>query len=178
MRNNGGVAIALCQFYGAKSFGQRTDLVNLNEDGVCATEFDTFFKIFDVGNEEVVAYELAVLADKIGKDLPACPVVFGHTVFDGIDRIFFNEFFQELCLLFGCELGSVGTLFPGIIVHTVLEEFGGSAVESDGDVATGNVAGFFDSLDNYVECVFSSVESGSETAFVAYGSAQATCFQN
>ena len=57
-RNGGddsGVAVALSEFDGAEGFGERTDPVNLNEDGVCAAELDAFFEVLDVGDEEVVA---------------------------------------------------------------------------------------------------------------------------
>ena len=82
MRDNCGVTVALCEFYGAESFGERTDLVYLYEDRVGATFFDTAFEVLDIGYEQVVAYELATVADKVGENLPACPVVFRHTVLD------------------------------------------------------------------------------------------------
>ncbi len=57
MRDNCGVAVALSELYCTESLGERTDLVNLNEDRVGAAFFDTALEILDVGNEEVVAYE-------------------------------------------------------------------------------------------------------------------------
>ncbi len=42
---------------------------------------------FRVGDEEVVADELAAGADLVGQQFPADPVLLGHTVFDRDDRI-------------------------------------------------------------------------------------------
>ncbi len=173
MGDNGGVAVALSEFDGAEGFGEGADLVHLNENRVGAAEFDALFEVLDVGNEEVVADELAVFADEVGENLPAFPVAFGHAVFDGVDGIFFNEFLEEFGLLCAGELGSVCALLPRVVVNAVVEEFGGSAVETDGHVAAGHVACLFDSLDDNVEGVFSAVEGGSEAAFVANGGAEA-----
>ena len=82
MGDDSGVAIALSELNGTEGLGKRANLVNLNKDRVGAAELDTLFKILNVGNEQVVAYELATVADKIGKNLPAFPVAFGHTVLD------------------------------------------------------------------------------------------------
>ncbi len=101
MGDDGGVVVALCHLYGAQCLGEGTDLVDLYKDRVGATEFDALFKIFYVGHEEVVADELAAVADHVGENLPAFPVVLVHTVFDGVDGVFVNEVAEELGLLFG-----------------------------------------------------------------------------
>ncbi len=82
MRDNSSVTVTLCELYCTQSLSQRTDLVNLNENRVGAAFFDTAFKILNIGYEKVVTNELATVADKIGENLPACPVVFSHTVLD------------------------------------------------------------------------------------------------
>src|SRR5437016_10994036 len=39
------------------------------------------------GHEDVVAHELHLLAEPVGQELPPVPIVFGHAVLDGDDRI-------------------------------------------------------------------------------------------
>ena len=167
MRDHSGVAVTLSELDSAKSLGKRTDLVNLYKNGVSATFVDSAFEIFYIGNEEVITFELATVADEIGEELPTCPGVLCHTVFDGIDRIFFHEFLEVLSLLFRGEFGSAFALFPGVVIYAVMIEFGGSAVKTDGNVLSGNVACEFDSLDDNVESIFSSIESRRATDFIA-----------
>ena len=178
MGDNCGVAIALSQFYGAEGFGERADLVYFHQDGVGATGFDTFLEVFNVGYEQVVAYELATVADEVGENLPAFPVVFGHAVFDGVDGELFNQAFEVFGLFSAGAFGSAFAFFPSVVVNAVFVEFGRSAVEADGNVLTGHVAGEFDSLDDYLESIFGAVEGGSETAFVANGGGEVTFFEH
>ena len=178
MRDDSCVAVALSELYCAESLCERTDLVDLDKDGVGAAEFDTFFEVFDVGDEEVVADELTTVADEVGEDFPAVPVVFCHAVLDGVDGEFFNEFLEEFCLLFASEFGSVCALLPCVVVYAVVEEFAGCAVETDGYVLAGYVACFLNGLNDDVECVFCSVKCGSETAFVANCSAETAGFEH
>ena len=51
---NGSVAVFLSQFDGIQRFGQGTDLVDLDEDGVGGGGFNTTAQEFDVGNEQIV----------------------------------------------------------------------------------------------------------------------------
>ena len=71
-----------------ESFGKRTDLVNLDEDRVCSTLLDTLLEVLNIGNEEVITYELALVADSFGKFNPSFPVVLIETILDRVDRIF------------------------------------------------------------------------------------------
>ena len=52
------------------------------------------------------------------------------------------------------------------MILAVLVELRRSAVETDGHVLAGYIAGELDSLDDAVESILGAVESGSETAFV------------
>ena len=47
---------------------------------------DAALQALAVGDEQVVADELDLVAEGVGEELPAVPVVFGHAVFDGDDR--------------------------------------------------------------------------------------------
>ena len=90
-----------CRFCKKHTLHRRANLVDFDENRVCAAEFDTFFEVLDVGNEEVVANELAAVTDEVGENLPAFPVAFGHAVFNRVDGEFLDEFLEE----FGLECG-------------------------------------------------------------------------
>ena len=53
----------------------------------------------DVGDEQIVADELAFVADEIGQRLPALPIVLGHAVLDRRDGISGDELREVFGLL-------------------------------------------------------------------------------
>ena len=61
-----------------------------------------------------------LVTDGVGESLPAVPVVFVATVFDGVDRVFFGEFFKVCCLLFGVALCAAFTFELRVVIDTVL----------------------------------------------------------
>ena len=122
MRDNCGIAIALCKFDGAEGFSERANLINLYEDRVGAAFVDTALEVLDVGYKEVVADELATVADEVGKNFPALPVVLVHAVFDGVDGEFLHERLEEFGLLLAGKLGCALALFPGVVVNAVMIE--------------------------------------------------------
>ncbi len=99
--------------------------------------------------------------------LPSFPVVFVHTVFDRVDRIFVNQI-QQVSHLFGSSpFGTVGTFKLRIIVDTLLiVKLGSSTVHSDCHIFTRFVSGSFNSGHNRTQSIFRTVESRSKTTFV------------
>jgi len=59
-------------------FGNRPDLVELDEDGVGTPSSMAALQPLDVGDEDIVAHNLNASAQLVGKDSPACPVVLGQ----------------------------------------------------------------------------------------------------
>jgi hypothetical protein len=76
---------------GIEGLGEGADLVHLHEDRVGGAGLDALLEELDVGDEEIVADELDLVADGVGELLPGGPVVFGAAVFDGDDRVFGAE---------------------------------------------------------------------------------------
>lgn len=95
MRDNCSVASVFRHLDCSQSFGQRTDLVEFDQDGVSDTFFDTFFQDLGVGYEQVVTNQLDFVAQNFGLVCETIPVRFVQTVFDGNDRILFGQFFQK-----------------------------------------------------------------------------------
>src|SRR6185437_5999920 len=75
MRYDGGVAGALGHFNGIQRFGEGADLVHLDEDGVPYPAFDSLSESLGVGDEEVIPHELNAVAQALGEELPAVPVI-------------------------------------------------------------------------------------------------------
>ena len=55
------------QLDGLKRLRQRADLVDLHEDGVGGLGFDAFLEVLSVGDEEIVADELDLVAELVGE---------------------------------------------------------------------------------------------------------------
>ena len=152
-------------------------MVYFDQDRVGATFLDTFRQEVDVCNEQVVTHQLATVTDTVGQLLPAFPVIFVHTVFDRVDRVFVDQFFQVVYLFVGSTFYAFVTFELRIVVDTVFVELRRSAVHTDHDVFAWFVSGSLDSGKDRVQSIFRSFQSRSETTFVTYGSAQATVMQ-
>ena len=82
MRHHDSVASFESHLDCIERFRQRTDLVDLHQNGIGAAMFDAVGEPGDVGDEQIVANQLALAADQIGQFLPALHVIFGHAVLD------------------------------------------------------------------------------------------------
>ena len=76
---------------GVEGFGQRADLVDLDEQRVGEAVLDPLLQPQRVGDEQIVADELALVADEVGERLPAHKIIFAHPVFDRLDRIVVDQ---------------------------------------------------------------------------------------
>ena len=63
---------------GVEGLGQGADLVYLDENCVCSAQSDTLLDTLGVGDEQVVADDLNLVAEALGHQLPAFPVVLAH----------------------------------------------------------------------------------------------------
>ena len=89
MADDGGVTIFLSEFHGVQGFGQGTDLIHFDEDGVGGAGFDAAPEEFDVRDEEVVTDELDTVTEFVRQGLPVLPIAFGAAVFDANDGVLF-----------------------------------------------------------------------------------------
>ena len=87
MADHRGPPGALGHFDRGERFGQRADLVDLDEDRVGDLLLDAFLQDLRVGDEDVVADQLHARAELVVERLPAVPVALGHAVLDGDDRV-------------------------------------------------------------------------------------------
>ncbi len=90
MRQNRAVAVANGHVDGGEGFAQRADLIDFHEDRIGGAGLDPFFQEADVGDEQIIAHKLYFLANPVGEELPAGPVVLGKSIFQRADRIFLD----------------------------------------------------------------------------------------
>ena len=115
VRDHRRVAGAARQAHGVQRLRQRADLVHLDQDGVGHAGRDALLQRGRVGHEQVVADQLHALAQALGEQLPAVPVVLGLAVLDGDDRVAVGQIGQILdelgrrqAALLGFELVTAG----------------------------------------------------------------------
>ena len=168
--------MTMSHFDGIQCFCQWTDLVYFDQDRVGTTFFDTHSQEVYIGYEQVVTYQLAAVADTFGQFFPTFPVIFAHTVFDRIDRVFVDQFLQIVYLFVGCTFFTFVPFELGIIVDAVVVEFGRSTVHGNHYIFTRFVSGSFDGGNDRIQCIFGTFEVGSETAFITYGSTKSAIF--
>ena len=87
VRDDGRVGGGLRHVDGFEGFGERADLIHLDENRVGDAAVDAFAQDLRVRDEEVVADELNLIAERGGELRPPFPVAFSHAVFDRDDRI-------------------------------------------------------------------------------------------
>ena len=82
-----GVAGFLGHLDGVERLGERADLVDLDQNRVGNARLDALLQELRVGHEQIVADQLEFVAELVGDQLPAVPVVFGQAVLDRDDRV-------------------------------------------------------------------------------------------
>ena len=116
---------------GFERFRQRADLIDLDQDGVGGAFLDAFAQALRVGDEEIVADELDLVA--MGSvDLPAGPIVFRHAVFDRYDRILGGEPGQVLAGLESSVLRLAFQVVVAVLGNSVAAESSARATSLPG----------------------------------------------
>ena len=104
MADHSRITRTLGHLNGGKSFGQGTNLVDLDEDGIRNTFFNTFLEDFGVRHEQVITHDLYFFRQAVGQNFPSVPITFGHAVFNADDGVFVAPSRQHICPLFGSQL--------------------------------------------------------------------------
>ena len=99
-------------------------MIDFDKDGIGAAHGNAFFKEFHISHEQVVANQLATVADAFGQLLPAFPVVFAHAILDGVNRVVINQIFQVSYLFVGSTFFTIFAFKDGVVIDTVLKELG------------------------------------------------------
>ncbi len=174
MRDNGGEAGSLGHLDRFQGLGQRTDLVELDQDGVTDLLVDTALEDLGVGYEQVVTDQLYLFADLVGQDFPASPVGLVHAVFDGDDRVALGQASQVVS-----KTGRIEYLaFASQIVVAVFVELAGSAVQCQSNVITQGIASIGNGFGDGSQRIFVGRQVRRKATFITHGSVQAARLQN
>ena len=166
MRDHGGVAGAVGHLDGVQSLGQGADLVDLDEDGVADLLLDAHLQALHVGDEQVVAHQLHLVADGLSQHGPALPVVLAHAVLQGDDGILGGKVLPHVDQL----LAGHGLLGLGQVVAAglLVVPLGGSGVDGDHEVLAGLEAGLLDGGHDDLQGVLVLLQVGGVAALVAH----------
>ena len=107
--------------------------------------------------------------ERVGERLPAVPVLLGHPVLDGHDRVPVDQFHPVGRQLAGAE----GAALAGQHVVAVPPQLAGGGVEGDGDLLAGLAAGLFDRLEQEADRVLVGGQVRREATLVAHRGGQA-----
>ena len=176
MAHDAGVAGLLGGLDGLERLGERTDLVDLDQDRVGGAQLDALLEALGVGDEQVVAHQLHLVANAAGKLDPAVPVLLGHAVLDGDDGIGVDEFLPVIDHLGARVLHALALE----LVHARLGvvELGRGRVHGVHKVDAGLKARLLHGFGDVLERLGVGLEVGREAALVAYAAAQAGLVQH
>ena len=142
MRDDRRVSGAARGGHGFQGFGQRPDLVHLDQDAVGNALFDALTQADDVGDEDVVADKLQPLAELAGQRPPSSPIVFSEPILDRDHRVTAGPRFPAIDELAGVER----LAFALELVGPIAIELGGRRVERDRHLGAGLVTAALDRL--------------------------------
>ena len=163
MAHDGGVAGAVCHIHGIQSLGQGPDLVDLHQDGVGQSLADPGRQTGRIGDEQVVADDLATIAQTLGQHPPAVEIILGTAVLDRDD----GEAFAQVGQIVDHGLGLERLALPGHDVFAVLEEFGRRDIEAEVEVLAGQIAGGLACAGDEAQGLLGRGQVGGEAALVA-----------
>src|SRR6267378_52751 len=182
VRDDGVVAGLAGHLDGINGFGDGTDLIEFDENGVGNSLLDAAREPRCVGDEEVISHQLDLFlgrsaADRLRQGLPAGPVVLRHAVFDRNDWVFF------------CPVRPVGghlrrsvrglvRLLEYIVSTGLVVELAGGGIERDAHLFAGFVPSSSDGFENNLNGFFVGFATGGEAAFIADGRRVAVFLQS
>src|SRR5436190_1670809 len=176
MRDDRAVAGVRRHRHGVQRFGDRTDLIQLDQDRVRDLFVDAALEDFGVRDEQVVADQLHAVAELPGQGFPPGPVAFGEAVLDRHDRILTDPFFVQADHVVGGPVRLPG-LLEGVSSGSS-PELARRDVERDPDVGACFQSGLADRLEDDVERFAVRLQVRREAAFVADAGRLAAALQD
>ena len=164
MRHDGGPPGTLGHFDRCQGLGQRTDLVQLDEDAVRSPKLDAPLKAIDVGDQQVIAHDLKPMAQTILHQDPGVPVIFVQSILNGDDGILVDP----ILVIVDHLLARQGT--PLLLEHVlaILKDLAGSRVQGHKDIFPGLISCALHSLDDQLDRLFVGLECRGKAALVSH----------
>lgn len=158
VRHNGGITRAVGHLNGVQGFGQRTDLIQLNQDGVAAAVLNALLQTLGVRYKQIVADQLELIAQACGQFLPAFPVFFIERILQRSDGVLGNQILPERDQLIGGVMllalrQQIGSLFALPLA--------GSSIDRQHEIIIGLVAGRLDGAQQVLNRLFVAPRFGA-----------------
>ena len=177
VRADGGVTGLVGHLDGLQRLGNRTDLVQLDQDGVAGTQLDALGQTLGVGDEQVIAHQLDLAAQLAGHLLPALPVLFVQTILNGDDGVLLHQALPVGDQLAGGELGAgLGQLVEALALGAL--PLGGSSVHGQHEVLAGHIAGLLNGGQNGLDGLLITGQVGGKAALIAHRGGQTLGLQD
>ena len=106
-----------------------------------------------IGHEEVVSDELDFVAEFSGELLPAGPVIFTESVFDGDERVLLDEVSDHIDHLFAGLLALSAPLEDISVLFGIIE-FRGGEVHAEANIFARNITGSLDGFNENLKRLF------------------------
>ena len=152
MANDCSVLVLFGKLDGVESFGERADLIDLHQDRIGDALFDALAQEGDVGDKNIIAHQLHLVAQRVGKKFPAFPVILGAPVLNGDDGVFAAKLLVIVDQFFSRALRSVGLLEDIGLLRSVVE-FARCGIEGNEDLLAELVSGGLDRIGDLIERV-------------------------
>ena len=173
--NDGGVARAFRHFHGFHRLRQRADLIHFDENGIGDAFVDAAGEALRIRDEEIVADELNFAAERLRQKFPAVPIFFAEAVFDGNNRIIF----EEALVIRDHARRVLGRVVAGQMIEAVIaQNFGRCDVERESNVFPGAIARFFNRFANDFNRRFVGRQIRRKAAFVADRRRESLAFEH
>src|ERR1019366_5664351 len=160
-----GIVVFFGHLNAAQGLGHRANLIQLDEDGICNALTNSSVENLRVGDKDVIADQLNLVAEPFREFLPPRPVVFRKAIFKRKDlRVVLGPVDPEVDHL--CRtLPSSARLVKNI--GAVFIELAGCRVQIDSNVRSEFVARLLHCKIQKLHCLFTRTEPGSEATLVA-----------
>ena len=156
MGNDGAVPCSLRHLHRIQRLRERSDLVYLDQNRICRAKCNAAGKPSYIRHKQIIPDQLYSVPERFRHLFPAFEIVLAQPVFDGYDRVFFNQFLivgNHFCGIPKYCLSAL-TGFPGKVVDVpaLLVELACRRIDRDHHVVSRRIAGFLDRIDNELQC--------------------------
>ena len=159
--------------HGFQCFGERTNLIDLDQDGVGALFADAAREELGIGHEQIVADQLRGLTQTRGQGFPTTPIIFAKTVLDGANGPTLAPLAPHVDHLLAAGdaiwIALKKLVADFVFFFGLVHQFAGGRVKTNHDVASKFIAGFFHRCGDEIARVLIAFQVWREATFVADG---------
>ncbi len=149
------------QVYSFQSFTQGAYLVQLDQNGITDSFFNSGGQAGRVSYKEIVTDKLHLLSQGPGQSFPAGPVFFAKAVFNADNRVTL----PKAAIVFDQLFAGIGLPFE--LVTAVLKQLRGGHVERQVDILSGKVAGGINRFGDHLQGGGVRLKIWCKTALIA-----------